>query len=339
MLTSAGFRGDAARCRELGIRAYLTKPIKRADLLQAIKIVLGAKTVGGENAAIVTIHSMRENRGRLRILLAEDNAVNQTLAVRLLEKRGHEVIVAGNGEAALEALGKQDFDLILMDVQMPQMNGLQATAAIRLEELTSGKHIPIIAMTAHAMAGDKERCLEAGMDAYISKPIRVNDLFSASRKFYWRLQELRSQLHRQGSDSCTTRIRRPLAWWKNQRAQPGLPPALRRASSRSVRPCLSAAISWRLASILSLLFVDVLAGVLLVHGFLRVGIILNLGFLRFALEDVEFFFGARDFVALIFEAVAPGGFGLGVFIGGGCGGSGAGVVVAAAVGRLRTRVR
>jgi CheY-like chemotaxis protein len=145
---------------------------------------LGAKTVGGENEAIVTIHSMRENRGRLKILLAEDNAVNQTLAVRLLEKRGHEVVVSENGEAALEALNKQNFDLILMDIQMPQMNGLQATEAIRCKELTSGKHIPIIAMTAHAMAGDKERCLEAGMDAYISKPIRVDDLFSAIEEVF-----------------------------------------------------------------------------------------------------------------------------------------------------------
>lgn len=163
----------------IGHQGYLTKPIKRADLLQAIKIVLGSKIVDGENPAVVTIHSIRENRGRLKILLAEDNPVNQTLAVRLLEKRGHAVIVSENGRVALEALDKQTFDLILMDVQMPQMNGLQATAAIRQGEFTSGKHIPIIAMTAHAMAGDKERCLEAGMDAYISKPIRIEDLFSA----------------------------------------------------------------------------------------------------------------------------------------------------------------
>lgn len=184
MLTSAGFRGDAARCRELGIRAYLTKPIKRADLLQPIKIVLGSKTVDGQNPAVVTNHSIRESRGRLKILLAEDNPVNQTLAVQLLEKRGHEVIVSENGRVALEALDKQTFDLILMDVQMPHMNGLQATAAIRQGELASGKHIPVIAMTAHAMAGDKERCLEAGMDAYISKPIRVEDLFSAIEEVF-----------------------------------------------------------------------------------------------------------------------------------------------------------
>jgi len=167
MLTSSGFRGDAARCRELGIQGYLTKPIKRSDLLEAIKAVLGAEAC----PSLVTVHSVRERRGQLRILLTEDNRVNQILAVRLLEKRGHEVTVAGNGREALEALARQEFDLVLMDVQMPEMDGLQATDIIRRGEMKSGKHIPIIAMTAHAMAGDKERCLEAGMDGYMTKPI------------------------------------------------------------------------------------------------------------------------------------------------------------------------
>jgi PAS domain S-box-containing protein len=176
MLTSGGFRGDAARCRELGIKGYLTKPIKRSDLLEAIKAVLGSQTAAGASPSVVTVHSLRESRGRLRILLAEDNRVNQALAVRLLEKRGHEVAVAGNGEEALEALDRQEFDLVLMDVQMPGMDGLQATAAIRKGEMKSRKHIPIIAMTAHAMAGDKERCLEAGMDDYLTKPIRPEQL-------------------------------------------------------------------------------------------------------------------------------------------------------------------
>jgi two-component system, sensor histidine kinase and response regulator len=184
MLTSAGLRGDAARCRELGIKAYLTKPIKRSDLLQAIKIVLGSQGEVEENPAVVTIHSLRENRRRLRVLLAEDNLVNQTLAVRLLQKRGHEVVVSGNGRAALEALETQIFDVILMDIQMPEMDGLQATTAIRRGELKSGRHVPIIAMTAHAMAGDKERCMEAGMDGYVSKPLRVESLFSVIEEVF-----------------------------------------------------------------------------------------------------------------------------------------------------------
>src|ERR1700686_5228389 len=134
MLTSGGFRGDAARCRELGIQAYLTKPIKRSDLLEAIIAVLGSQTGAEASPSLVTVHSLRESRGRLRILLAEDNRVNQALAARLLEKRGHAVAVAGNGKAALEALETQEFDVILMDVQMPEMDGIQATAAIRKGE-------------------------------------------------------------------------------------------------------------------------------------------------------------------------------------------------------------
>lgn len=178
MLTSDGLRGDAARCRELGINAYLTKPVKRSDLLQAIRGALGSQAADDQNPPVFTIHSLRENRKRLRILLVEDNRVNEALAVRLLEKRGHHVTVARNGIAAQEALAQQAPDLILMDVQMPEMNGFEATTAIREGERKSGKHVPIIAMTAHTMAGDKERCLGAGMDGYVSKPIRGDELFS-----------------------------------------------------------------------------------------------------------------------------------------------------------------
>jgi two-component system, sensor histidine kinase and response regulator len=126
----------------------------------------------------VTRHTLRENRNRARILLAEDNLVNQTLAVRLLEKRGHAVTVTGNGREALAALAKEEFDLVLMDVQMPEMGGFEATAAIREMEKTSGRHMPIVAMTANALKGDQERCLAAGMDAYVSKPIRTSELFA-----------------------------------------------------------------------------------------------------------------------------------------------------------------
>jgi two-component system, sensor histidine kinase and response regulator len=120
---------------------------------------------------------VRESRGKLRILLAEDNMVNQRLAFRLLEKQGHVIVLANNGQEALDHLLKDSFDLILMDVQMPDVDGLEATREIRKREVSTGKHIPIVAMTAHAMEGDRERCIEAGMDDYISKPIKASMLF------------------------------------------------------------------------------------------------------------------------------------------------------------------
>jgi two-component system sensor histidine kinase/response regulator len=179
MMTSAGLRGDAARCRELRIQAYLSKPIGHSDLLDAIKKVFRPQGSEQHDDRLVTRHTLDEDRRHLRILLAEDNAVNQLLTVRLLEKRGHTVVVAETGKAALSAMEKQIFDLVLMDVQMPEMDGLKATIAIREGERISGNHIPIIAMTAHAMASDKESCLEAGMDGYLSKPLKAQDLFAA----------------------------------------------------------------------------------------------------------------------------------------------------------------
>jgi len=177
LLTSDGNRGDAARCRELGIAAYLTKPISQSDLLDAIVMSLGMAAVDRRSRPLVTRHTVRENKRKLRILLAEDNPVNQKLAVRILEKRGHMVVVASDGRQAIDAWEAQPFDLILMDVQMPGMGGFEATAIIREREKQTGTHIPIIAMTAHAMRGDKERCLEAGMDGYVPKPIRSDELF------------------------------------------------------------------------------------------------------------------------------------------------------------------
>ncbi len=179
MLTTVGQRGDAARCRELGIAAYLTKPVARSELLEAIQIALRMRKSAGGQASLVTRHSLRDHRHQLRILLAEDNLVNQKLAVRLLERNGHSVTLAENGVKALAALEQHRFDLVLMDVQMPEMDGLEATARIRAREKTTGTHIPIIAMTAHALKGDQERCLEAGMDGYLSKPIHANELFEA----------------------------------------------------------------------------------------------------------------------------------------------------------------
>ena len=182
MLTSVGQRGDAARCRELGIAAYLIKPIAQSQLLDAILNVLGTRAQPADEPRLnlITRHSLRENQRKLRILLAEDNAVNQKLASRLLEKRGHTVAVAGNGREALKVLEKQRFDLVLMDVSMPEMDGLEATRAIRAAEKTTGAHLPIIAMTAHAMKGDRERCLDAGMDGYVSKPVQAQELFEAA---------------------------------------------------------------------------------------------------------------------------------------------------------------
>ncbi|MBI3670698.1 MAG: PAS domain S-box protein [Acidobacteria bacterium] len=176
MLTSAGQRGDAARCRELGIAAYLTKPIQQSELLEAIRIALGAHSRQEPRPVLITRHTLRESRQRLQILLAEDNAVNQVLAVRLLEKRGHSVTVVENGKKVLATLEQQPFDLLLMDVQMPEMDGFETTAVIRERERATGAHVPIIAMTAYAMEGDQQRCLAAGMDAYVSKPIQAKEL-------------------------------------------------------------------------------------------------------------------------------------------------------------------
>jgi two-component system, sensor histidine kinase and response regulator len=179
LLTSAGRRGDAARCRELGIVGYITKPVNQSDMLDALMTVLGPGREAQPRTPLITRHSIREDRRRLRILLAEDNAVNRRVAVGLLEKRGYEVLVAANGLEVLETLARETVDAILMDVQMPEMGGLEATAAIRASERKRGGHLPIVAMTAHAMKGDRERCLEAGMDDYVSKPVRPSDLYAA----------------------------------------------------------------------------------------------------------------------------------------------------------------
>jgi len=178
MLTSAGHRGDAARCQELGVAAYLLKPIRQSELREAVARVLGAKKQEGAIPLITrfSLQDAREPGAFLNVLIVEDNAVNQRLASRLLEKRGHRVLVAANGLEALAVLEKGAFDLVLMDVQMPEMDGLEATMAIRKMESISGKHQAVIALTAHTMKGDQERCLAAGMDGYLSKPIRSQEL-------------------------------------------------------------------------------------------------------------------------------------------------------------------
>jgi two-component system, sensor histidine kinase and response regulator len=177
MLTSGGQPGDGERCRELGISAYLLKPVMSADLRNAILTVLDQGHAG--NPAVVPLvsrHSVRESSRKLRILVAEDNAVNQAVILRVLEKMGHSSVLVRNGKEALAIAVSQKFDLVLMDVQMPEMDGLAATEAIREHEKKNGTHVPIFAMTAHAMKGDRERCLQAGMDGYITKPIRFGDI-------------------------------------------------------------------------------------------------------------------------------------------------------------------
>jgi len=178
MLSSAGRRGDMARCRELGIAAYLTKPIRQSQLFDAIMAALGKGTQTEDSSGRAARLNPCEHR-ELNILLAEDNAVNQKIATRMLEKLGHRVTVTGNGKAALDILTRLDFDAILMDVQMPEMDGLTVTEKIRAGERQTRLHVPIIAMTAHAMKGDRERCLQAGMDGYISKPINGRELEKA----------------------------------------------------------------------------------------------------------------------------------------------------------------
>jgi CheY-like chemotaxis protein len=176
VLTSGDRPGDIARGKELGVGGYLVKPVKQSELFDAIVAVLGVTSVESEKESAAGV---RQAIRPLKILLAEDSLPNQKLAVGLLTKWGHRVTVAGNGREAVAAWETSPFDLILMDVQMPELDGLQATMLIRERERETGRHMPIIAMTAHAMKGDREQCLAAGMDAYVPKPIRVKELSAA----------------------------------------------------------------------------------------------------------------------------------------------------------------
>jgi CheY-like chemotaxis protein len=206
LLTSAGAEAARAGDRAARITACVTKPVKQSDLLDAIGVALGAplvrwgrprsagrtkargrrlqnhreiKEVREKDLASRSPRSPRESSVLpYRILVAEDNATNRKLAVTLLTQEGHTVVAAEDGREAVERATSEPFDLVLMDVQMPEMGGLDATRAIRAHEKATGAHVPIVAMTAHAMAGDRERCLEAGMDAYVAKPISPDELLS-----------------------------------------------------------------------------------------------------------------------------------------------------------------
>jgi signal transduction histidine kinase/DNA-binding response OmpR family regulator len=183
LLTSGDHPRDAARCRELGVERYMSKPIVlQSDLLKAVHAALAGRPPQEGRADNVQPEPAPRGARQLHVLLAEDNPANQMLAVRLLEKGGHSVVAVEDGGQVLAALERESFDLVLMDVQMPQMDGIEATIAIRSRERATGTHVPIVAMTAHAMKGDRERFLEAGMDDYVSKPIQSAELFHVMGK-------------------------------------------------------------------------------------------------------------------------------------------------------------
>jgi two-component system sensor histidine kinase/response regulator len=178
MLSSSGFDGESARCRSLGVAAHLTKPIRQSDLLEAICRTFNQdtrQTMGHSDRVVPAPVPLVRS---LRVLVAEDNVVNQRVASGLLRKRGHEATVVADGREALAAIAAASFDVVLMDVQMPEMDGFEATTEIRAQETVTGGHLRIIAMTAHAMAGDRDRCLRAGMDGYVSKPLDPRLLYA-----------------------------------------------------------------------------------------------------------------------------------------------------------------
>jgi len=176
MLTSTDRPGDIARCEQMGVAAHLSKPLKRSELFN----VLMARVQGDLTHVLGTPADDRPVAAKLpplQILVAEDSLMGQKLVRGILERHGHSPVIVGTGREVVERWEKEHFDVVLMDVQMPEMDGLEATAAIRQREAGTGRHTPIIAMTAHAMRGDEERCLEGGMDGYVSKPIHLRRLF------------------------------------------------------------------------------------------------------------------------------------------------------------------
>jgi CheY-like chemotaxis protein len=181
MLTSRGLRGDSQRMKEIGFAGYLTKPVKRQHLFECLARVLAGSPQASSglhpSKPMVTRHSIDEARQKeLRLLLVEDNMVSQKVALLILKKLGCRADVANNGREAVEALKQVPYDLVLMDQQMPEMDGLEATRAIRASAEVINSRVPIIAMTANALRGDRERCLEAGMDDYLSKPVKPDQL-------------------------------------------------------------------------------------------------------------------------------------------------------------------
>ena len=188
MLTSLGQRGDGGEARRAGISAYLTKPVRQSELRGAIATVLGDAhdaEDGDADRPLVTRHTLRESAAvsRARLLLAEDNAINQKVAARMLENLGYRVDIVSDGRQAVEAISSADYAAVLMDIQMPEMDGYEATAAIRSLEDPDKRGTPIVAMTANVMAGDREKAISAGMNDYLPKPVKTEDLRAALERW------------------------------------------------------------------------------------------------------------------------------------------------------------
>jgi CheY-like chemotaxis protein len=192
MLTSLGLRGDASKMEKIGYAAYMAKPVRRSQFFDCLAMVVGRKLEDPDHAkpGLVTQHALSENKHRrAHILIVEDNSINQKLALKMVEHFGYTAQGCENGAEAIQALEKSDFDLVLMDVQMPEMDGFEATRLIRDPASKVRNHkIGIIAMTAHAMKGDKEHCLAVGMDGYICKPIQPQELANAIEKLLSRME-------------------------------------------------------------------------------------------------------------------------------------------------------
>jgi CheY-like chemotaxis protein len=188
LLTSGAQRGETERCRELGVSACLTKPVSEKELLETVNQML--RPWRAQTAPDTGARRVSTRMSGLHLLVVEDNPVNGLVAKRLLEKQNHTVRTASNGREALDMIENEKFDCVLMDLQMPVLDGFEATAAIRSKERASGDHLPIIALTAHAIAGDLERCRNAGMDGYLTKPIDTKDVFATVERV---LEELKVQ--------------------------------------------------------------------------------------------------------------------------------------------------
>ena len=201
LLSSAHIPNEFEQCQRLQVAAQVTKPVKQSDLLDAIARAVGTHDRRQDQISRTAADVPRQQLAHLKILLAEDSVMNQRLVLGLL-RNDHDLTVVGDGEAAVDLVSKEHFDVVLMDVQMPQLDGLEATRLIRAAERSTDRHVPIIAMTAHAMKGDRERCLAAGMDNYISKPIRAARLYEtlADTVGFFRRQRKRYEKWPGGSD-------------------------------------------------------------------------------------------------------------------------------------------